>query len=294
MKEILVPTDFSEQAEGALRFAQQAAQSLGAEICLFHTINMPHLFSSFYLDNTTAAQITKQARESTLEEMELLKKKYSYGAINIKTKVFIGSVIEGIEDYLAENEPEMIVMGTNGASGIREMFIGSNCEKVVRIANCPVFSLPNHQSFKGIRDIVIPTDMVDISEHYFEELLKIHNMFNATLHFVWINTPHVIENEEIAKARLQSYVDHIGITDYTISIRRDIMADAGILRFTDEIGADLIAMATHGNRGIAHLFSGSLAEDIVNHSLIPVWTYNLHSKEHQMVKEYYYDQNGII
>ncbi len=76
-------------------------------------------------------------------------------------------------------------------------------------------------------------------------------------------------------ANANSFILENNITNYTIDIYNDKVEEDGIIFFAQDIGADLIAMATHGRSGLLHLLSGSIAEDIVNHAKRPVWTFRL-------------------
>ena len=95
---------------------------------------------------------------------------------------------------------------------------------------------------------------------------------------MWVRTPHNVENNEKVREELTRVVDSFGISDYSFAIVREVFPSDGILHYAKETGADMIGMATHARRGIAHFFSGSLTEDTINHVDIPVWTFKLDKK----------------
>ena len=88
-----------------------------------------------------------------------------------------------------------------------------------------------------------------------------------------INAPGNFTTTRAAQHRLDKFVHRFKIEQVKTEIYNSLSEEAGILEFADDIGADLIAMATHGRTGILHLLTGSIAEDVVNHSKRPVWTF---------------------
>ena len=77
---------------------------------------------------------------------------------------------------------------------------------------------------------------------------------------------------------MKAYARHFGLNDYSVYTRNDFYEQDGIINFAKEIKADLIVMSTHGRRGLAHLISGSITEDVVNHVQCPIWTFSIHNK----------------
>jgi K+-sensing histidine kinase KdpD len=166
-------------------------------------------------------------------------------------------------------------MGSHGASGLRELFIGSNAERLVRQSPVPVLVVKDY--YKGpVKDIVFPNTLdMENQEDLVNRVKALQSFFNATLHLVWINTPISFTADHITRRRLDEFANAYGLKNYTINIFNHPDEEAGILRFTEFIKGDLIAMGTHGRKGIAHLVNGSVAEDLVNHTKGLVWTYAL-------------------
>lgn len=131
--------------------------------------------------------------------------------------------------------------------------------------------------FKGpIRNIVFPNTLD--SEHQDDLIRKVkalQSFFKATLHIVWINTPLNFTADHITRRRLTEFAKTYGLKDFTINVFNHPDEETGILQFAEFVKGDLIALGTHGRKGIAHLVNGSLAEDLVNHTKGLVWTYTL-------------------
>ena len=82
---------------------------------------------------------------------------------------------------------------------------------------------------------------------------------------------------KLSSEQLKAFALRYMLKDYSINVFNYTNEEKGILQFTKDIEGDMIAMGTHGYTGLAHLFAGSLAEDVVNHVPYPVWTYSTKS-----------------
>ena len=102
-------------------------------------------------------------------------------------------------------------------------------------------------------------------------------MLKATLHIVWINTPANFTPDNITLVKLKDFATRYTLTDYTLNIYNDVEEKSGVIAFARQKEADMIAMGTHGRKGISHLLIGSIAEDVVNHVEIPIWTTHMDS-----------------
>jgi nucleotide-binding universal stress UspA family protein len=98
-------------------------------------------------------------------------------------------------------------------------------------------------------------------------------MYDATVHLVRINTPGNFQRDAIVKQYMKDFAKKLMLKNYTVNIFNDFSEEEGIIYFADSINADMIAMATHGRTGFAHVLAGSIAEDVVNHSKRPVLTF---------------------
>ena len=97
-------------------------------------------------------------------------------------------------------------------------------------------------------------------------------LFDSEFYFVSITTPGDFKTSRESNASLEKIIAKFKFENIRRQVYNSISEESGILEFADDIGADLIAMTTHGRTGILHLLTGSIAEDVVNHSKRPVWT----------------------
>ncbi|WKZ60612.1 MAG: universal stress protein [Cyclobacteriaceae bacterium] len=275
MKKILVPCDFSEQAVSAFRFAIDVATQAKGEIHLINVVEIPVLHDSVLMPVMAFEEaLFKELREKAEKQFKKLREKYAPEKMKVTSQVIFGPVSHMLADYIEEKGIDLVVMGTKGASGVREVLIGSKAEKMVRNSAVPVIAVKKYVKAASIKNIVFPNTLN--TEHQEDLVMKVkalQNFFKATLHIVWINTPTNFTRDSVTHKRLQAFAKRFMLKDYTINVFNDPYEEAGTINFAHEIGADMIAMGTHGRKGIAHFFSGSVAEDVVNHVDCPIWTY---------------------
>jgi len=277
MKIILVPTDFSEQSKNALHLASQLAKKLSAEVRLLHVIEQPSgtYFTAVseglndQLDNAFLLSLMEKLKmqmEATVQEHPDIKMDY---------RIKIGHFYRSLVSYMQGNKIDLIVMGTKGISGLDEILVGSNAEKVVRHVKVPILAIKDRVDLEDIKDIVFGSSLTNRTEKVASELKTIQKMFNAHLHLVDVNTPNNFFRQAEAEASLQDFIDTYEIKDCDFATYSDVTEEEGILRYAEKIDAHLIAMATHGRTGMMHLLSGSLTEDVINHASRPVLSFQL-------------------
>jgi nucleotide-binding universal stress UspA family protein len=161
-------------------------------------------------------------------------------------------------------------MGTNGEG---TAVFGSNTQKVVRMSTVPVIAL--RMAPVDVRNIALAVSDDQFSDDFIQHVKQLQSLFQATLRLVYINTPVLFQNDTDSNRLLAEFAEHAQFTRYTTSIRADYSVEAGIINFAKEINADMIAMGTHGWKGLSRLFIGSTAENIINDLKVPIWTLSL-------------------
>jgi nucleotide-binding universal stress UspA family protein len=276
MKKILVPCDFSKPAINAYRFALDVAAASKGTIHLLNVVELPMMHDTVLMPVLNfEAQLLKDLRENAETRFKKITDQYSNENVKVVVKTVFGSVSLMIQDYIKKENIDVVVMGSHGATGAREFFIGSNAEKMVRRSSVPVLVIKDY--YKGpIKHIVFPNTLdTEDQEDLVMKVKALQSFFKAHLHLVWINTPLNFTSDTHTIERLEAFGKRFMLTDYTINVFNHTDEERGILEFTSSIKGDLIAIGTHGRKGIAHIVTGSLAEDIVNHYKGLVWTYSL-------------------
>ncbi len=274
MKKILVPCDFSVTAVNAFRFALDTAARSKGSVHLLHVIELPVLHDSLIMPVLNfEQQLLTELKEKAEARLEKVITKYNKEGLDVVTKIEFGAPSKVIQNYVRELSVDIIIMGSHGASGIKEFFIGSNAEKVVRHASVPVLVLKDY--FKGpITNIVFPHTLdLENQDDLVTKVKALQSFFKAKLHVVWINTPLNFAPDSLNMDRLIAFVKTYTLKDYTLNIYNHTNLEQGIIEFSNTVKGNLIAMGTHGRTGIDHLILGSLTETVVNHTKKLVWSY---------------------
>lgn len=274
MNKILVPTDFSEQAENALKVAAMLAKAHNAEIYLLHMMEIPMQQTD---PGTTHSDIPE-----TIFFMKLAQKRFEnlmsndyLEGITVHETVKADITFNEIKDSCKELNIDLIVMGSHGATGLKEMFVGSNAEKVVRTSEVPVLVIKNeHHSF-DVSDFVFASDFKNDNKETYKQAVKFAEAVGAKIHLLLVITSSNFMTSYEARSRINDFISGQTFNNYTITIHNDSSVEQGILNVSKDLNADLIGISTHGRQGISHFFNGSISEDLVNHAKRPVITFKI-------------------
>ncbi|MFZ6013270.1 MAG: universal stress protein [Bacteroidota bacterium] len=279
MKKILVPTDFSKPAQIATEVACDIARKSKADLILLHVVEAP-AGASFNIEGEVDSSDNWEDRIFTLKLIERAKKQMTktledarFDGIKVKQELRMGTPFHGMNTIITEQKVDLVVMGSAGHSKLEEMIIGTNTEKVVRHANCPVLTVHKKPSSTDFKNIVYATSMSKDEEVFSRIIRKTQQIYDSTVHLVRINTPGNFQRDAVVKKYMQDFAKKLQLKNYTLNVFNDLSEEEGIIYFADSINADLIAMATHGRTGFAHVLAGSIAEDVVSHAKRPVLTF---------------------
>ncbi|MEO9891648.1 universal stress protein [Aurantibacter sp.] len=190
MKNILLPTDFSENAESAISYAIQLFKN---EICTFYIL---HAYT--FAPSSSYTKIT--AAEDLNKTVKLLKENSDNKNHSFESIMVMDSLLSIINKTIINYEIDFVIMGTRGSSAIKEVFFGSNTLDIIRyVYNCPVIAIPPNYKGEELKEIVIATDL----KHSFKALeltpLKtITKINNATLNIARIKSNAVVTTEQQA------------------------------------------------------------------------------------------------
>lgn len=275
MLRFLLPTDFSENASHALRVAAALANKAKAKLELVH-INtavaysppLPEYYGGDLYDSTeyyeTAARELHNLKKELTEKPEL-------NGLDIETRIEEGFLFSSVRRIAEEDKVDLVVMGTKGASGVNEFFIGSNTEKVIRTAPCAVLTVPEKSGDFDPKVVVIPTTLRKDQKPVFDWAARLQQHYPLKVKVLYLNNPADLEDDKEIEKTVQEFASASGLKDVeTFGSTSTFNEEFAILSFAQEQKADLIAMVTHQRRGLSHLLFGSLTEDAANHSDIPV------------------------
>lgn len=277
MKKIIVPIDFSEHSEYALKVAAKLAKKYNAEVLALHMLEM----SDVMLTASDGLQYEKAAYFFKLSEQKFetfLKKDYLKD-VKVTPIIKHFKVFSEVNDVAQKNDADLIVMGSHGSSGFKEFFVGSNTERVVRNAEIPVLVVKNKLEDINFESVVFACDFSEESIKPYKNVIKMFEKMNSKIYMVYVNLPNErfktsVEIEKIvvnfftkAEGNLDKINDVHYVSDYTV--------EEGVINFALKVGADIIAIPTHGKKGLAHFLEGSIGEDVANHANLPVITFKI-------------------
>ncbi|WP_258104293.1 universal stress protein [Marinoscillum sp. MHG1-6] len=274
MKTLIVPYDFSTEAEFALNTAIQLAKIQEATIKLIHVVEVPSGYLSLYpeyggfqMENLYNDQIIKVLEDKLNHVVE----KHLSGDLMISGDLLYGKPFDSIQKTIVSEQADLIVMGSKGASGLKEIFVGSNTERVIRYSEVPVLTVKHEVDFSQMSEMVFATDFSDNKSIKLAKDLQ--KMLGLKMKLLKVyNSSDWAYTEDTAIERIQEFAKYHHFKDYTYHVYDSPFVTDGILHFSEKEKADLIVMGTHGYTGIGHLIAGSNAESVANHTKIPIFT----------------------
>ena len=270
MKSILVPTDFSDCAANALDVAAKLAKRFGATLYLLHSEDLPPYWEQLPETEKQKWSSVNQASKLARQNLDQIKKRYPN--LQLKTISTPKNLPAAIASEVKEHGVELIVIGSHGASGKNEFFIGSNTQKVVRTVHCPTLVIKNHLEKIDFQKVVFASSFHESEMEgflHFKNLIKhfIPEIYLVHVQHSIIHPPIPIQLETMkpferaaAPLKCHSY------------IYNDFSVDKGIRSFAEKLGADLIAISYHERHPLKRMLIGSNVEAIINHAELPVLT----------------------
>ncbi|GGO50742.1 Nucleotide-binding universal stress protein, UspA family [Roseovarius pacificus] len=278
MKTILVATDFSERSDRALRRATLLALQFGATLALVHVVDDDQPRRIVEAERDAAAALLRQTA-ATLEEMD---------GVVCRTRVVLASPFLGILEAVADMSPDLLVIGPHRRQVLRDVFIGTTAERVIRSVDCPVLMV-NAPPAGPYGHIMQTTDLSDCSRDALRRfsLLGIgagaRNSLLHTFHAPALRLVmgHVMQKEDREKhladerrdaaLELSRFVASVDIGQARQVLRYEASpAPHEILKAANEEDADLIVMSTHGRSGLLKMLLGSVTEQVFRTAQIDV------------------------
>lgn len=276
MKNILVPTDFSDCARAAEDIGIEIAKKANAEIHFLHIINTPVDWVNLSLEKESLYPETKaQIGSAKFELYELEKRAEKMGLKARRFLVFNKGRVE-IDQHIKHHKHDFIVMGSHGTRGLREI-TGSNTQKVVRHSPAPVLVIKKKTKKFEVKNIVFASNFEEDVHQAFFKIIEFADLMNAQIHLLYVNMPFQFKETDEAEANMNAFLKKCPRGNCSINIFNALNEERGIQKFAETIHADLIALTTHGNTGILKMISPGITESLVNHSDIPILSVNINS-----------------
>ncbi|WP_343328750.1 universal stress protein [Polaribacter staleyi] len=272
MKKILVPIDFSKTSEYASKIAAKIAAKTNATIYLIHLIEVPKgvidMAASSKFSIPESMLYLRMIREKILH----FKKTFFNKNTHVEYLIKLNSPFEGIQKYADKINADLIIMGSKGHSELEEMIIGSNTEKVVRNSKTPVIVIKQDSKKFKLKNLVFASNFKEENKEVFGKFVDFATIFDSKIHLLKVNTPANFHATSETKQKIKDFITDFNLPKHKINVYSDTTVEKGILNFSNDINADLIALSTHGRTGLAHLFTGSVTKSLSKSALKPMLT----------------------
>ncbi len=272
IQKILIPFDFSETAELALEHAVFMAKLHKADITLLHVIESYSFTTAIsQAFGKSQSEFEKKIETSANDRLnELTAKLHRESGVTVNQRTEMGKIYKSITAVAEEMDIDLIIMGTHGISGFQEFLIGSNTYRVVMSAPCPVISVQTHAKKIGFKNIVLPIDNSPASRQKVKHAVEIAKHYNSVVHIAGLITMNDIDMQrrfDVKIHQVKDYLDEHEIA-YSVKMFKGENTASITMDFATQVDADLIIMMTDQEGG--GLFIGNYAQQIINHSKIPV------------------------
>jgi len=281
MKTILIPTDFSANANNALEYAAEISHHAGAALLLLH-VYTPIVSRS----NVISALITDEvedAKKEALDKLEVLKKtlESEYQGISCKTRISVGESVEEILNTALEINADLIIMGTLGASNLARTLFGSNTASVIESSPCPVLCVPAGSSFQVPKRILFATNFSYDDIQGVIKLVSIARPFKSEIMIGHVDTS---TEEEVDESSMLKFIKEVelasGYNKFTQKIVSDHNVSMGLDLIIQESDVDVVALSTHKRNFFEKFYNPSLTKKISLYYNIPILVFqNPHDDE---------------
>lgn len=261
---ILVPTDFSDNANNALDFATKIALKEKASITLMF---------AFYAVYDFAAQATEIVNQIESDAKKALKKAVKDGisqGIAFDYKIVQGKVASSVTSLAYREDYDLIVMGTQGASGIKKALIGSNTGHVIKESNVPVLAVPQNSKWENWIKISTGLELIKEEEKFFNILFKLTSNFDVPYEFFHVKTEDSFEKEigligleELLKEKYKN--EEIS---FTVEAAPDV--NSGIESYLKKNPESILVMFYKNKSFFEYLFNLSTSLEMAYHTHVPL------------------------
>lgn len=262
MKKILVPTDFSPNADKALNYAVQIARGSGGELFIVHGIEAYNL---------------EEATKNAEEKMTALQKSISEAErIKVTTKVYGDSSVNSIMTAITEFKPALVVMGTLGSSGVKELIYGSRTGTIIGRSPVPVLAIPLLSEWATPKKILMAVNEFSVQEKMTEPVFKLAAMYDAAVQlavFTDTNDDYVEDFEE-NEMKMIAFRNKLKEKYPSLEIHAVHLAGTrfreSLQNWIDNNGIDMLVMLTYKRNLIGSIFKSSMTKKMSYHTNIPL------------------------
>ncbi|AVI49704.1 universal stress protein [Pukyongia salina] len=272
MKRILIPTDFSHNAWNAIEYALAFFEKVAVDIHLLHISYSGSVTdeANLHANGISIIDNSQKKKEKKLREIQhKIETLYPRRTARVEIRAIQSLFIEGIKNAVEENNIDLIVMGTKGASGLKEATIGSHTGAVITRVKCPILVIPERAVFEGPKNIVFPTDFnIIYKQKVLDTLLAVADLHQASVKVLRVANNDLHLNEEQEKNRSFLHDALVG-RSYSFHWVKSPKLEQGLQSFIDVMDIQLVAMVAKNLNFFQRLLFKPRVARISYHSEIP-------------------------
>lgn len=271
---VLIPTDFSVQAEYAYLMVKKLEEKAPIDIHFVHVLDVPDTVTmdkNGKIETCGEIDVNYIISQKDIAERKLNNLKTLYGN-HISTELVLGKVTDAIVSYSEENKFDLIVMGTKGAWGLKEKLSGSETQFIARKSKTPLLSLMCDRSDLVISNILLVHDFRHVEDDNLNLLKKLILAFNAKAHLLQVVSKQSEQEKNNLLHLMDEYAKVNGISNYEKHLLTDLDVENGVIHFNQMHDVDIVCIGTHGRGG---LFHSSATEKLINHLFKPIISFHL-------------------
>lgn len=272
MKKIILPTDFSYNAYNAISYAMNLLKDEEATFYLLNTYTPAIYQTEYLLHSPGQIGLGDIYQSESINQLEELKKQLEKEFKNPKHTIIPHSafniLVDEVSAMVANEEADLVIMGTQGATGAKEIFLGTHTVHVIKKATCPVIAIPADFQYETPKKILFPTDYeVEYSAKQLEGLLNLSEIHNSSIEVIHISSGYnLTESQSQNKAKLKKILEKIPHLFHDLPNQEII---TGINNFQLKNKMNMLAMIQNKHTFLESLFIEPVIKKIGFHVSIP-------------------------
>ncbi|MGV3504553.1 MAG: universal stress protein [Adhaeribacter sp.] len=276
MQTILCPTDFSPASEQAIRYADQLAHWMQAQVVLLHNIHEAVAPDVKSFGGVLYAEPIRDAgqKQRQLDQLEALKARLTSAGgsrpVAYQTLLSYGQTHDNIAAEARHCQADLVVVASKRGEAWKQLFQGSVLPDVIRQAPCPVLVIPPDASFKPYSRIVFASSLLEEDSSDLHLVSELADLFQAAIYFLHILTEFSVREKRKAEAVFLRFRQKMPAANTSLYIETHDQITEGITRFATQAQADLLVMGYHSYNFWESLFIEDFTKRVVKHSNIPL------------------------
>ena len=272
MKRIILPTDFSDNAYNAIRYAVKLFKDVKCTFYLLHTYTPAIYQAEYVLHSPGQIGLGDIYQENSLNQLNELKKKVT-SEFNNKNHTFMvhsafNILVDEIVETAKKENADLVIMGTQGATGAKEIFIGTNTVHVIKRGCCPILAIPPNVEFEVPKEILFPTDFeIDYQKVQLNEIMDLSARYKSKINVMHVSSGYDLNDTQLKnKAKLDSL---LGTTPHLFHEEPNQEIMTAINTFQQKKQIDILAMIQNKHTFLERLFIEPIIKKLGFHETIP-------------------------